>query len=82
MSRAAVSHTRPSAITGDDHPEPLTRTFHETFLLSLQLSGRPVSVEWPWPVGPRNSGQSAAYATSLNARISAAVSRWPARHDV
>ena len=70
-SVAVVSHTRPFAMAGDDHPRPATGTFHTTFLVSLHSSGRPRSVEWPCPVGPRNSGQSSAASKDDSATISA-----------
>ena len=57
---AVVTQTRPPATTGDDHPSPGTRVFHTTLRDSLHSNGTPRSVEWPWPVGPRNSGQSSA----------------------
>src|SRR5262249_17316549 len=44
---ADVSHTRPFATTGDDHPRPATGTFHATFFVSLHSSGRPRSHECP-----------------------------------
>ena len=46
---AVVSHTRPPATTGDDHPRPGTGTFHATFFDSLHSSGSPRSVESPCP---------------------------------
>src|SRR5438552_2836886 len=66
-----VNHTRPPATTGEDQPRPGTGVFHTTLRDSLHSSGRPVSDEWPWPVGPRNCGQSAArssIAVSVNAQ--------------
>ena len=47
---------------GDDHPRPGTGTFHATFLSAPHRTGTPVAAETPWPVGPRNCGQSSARA--------------------
>src|SRR5437667_2540950 len=46
-------------MTGDDQPLPGIRCFQTMFLVLLHSSGSPPST-WPCPVGPRNSGQSAA----------------------
>jgi hypothetical protein len=44
VASTAVTHTRPPAMTGDDHP-PLTGTFHAMFCVSLHSRGSPCSVE-------------------------------------
>src|SRR5262245_62428503 len=51
---AVVNQTRPSATTGEDHPNPGTAIFHFTFCDSLHSYGKPRSLECPCPVGPRN----------------------------
>ena len=48
----------PRLTTGDDQPEPGTDCFHATFFVVDHSSGRPVADACPWPLGPRNSGQS------------------------
>ena len=59
--RAVVSQTRPF---GDDGRRPAAAG-HGRFpddvawSRSIRAAGR-ARVEWPWPVGPRNSGQSSA----------------------
>src|SRR5688572_26306664 len=58
VSIAVVSHTRPPDTTGVDQPRPGSFVFHATFLPSPHVKGSPRSLEWPWPPGPRNSGQS------------------------
>src|SRR5579885_753576 len=55
---AVVSQIRPPTTTGDDQPRPGMGVFQATFLSLLQVSGRSVTVVTPWPVGPRNWGQS------------------------
>src|SRR5215218_8103631 len=60
---------------GDDHPFPGTSTFQRTFSVSLQWTGRPVALECPWPVGPRNSVQSSATARSGLMPTSSAINR-------
>src|SRR5687768_17101678 len=45
-------------MTGDDHALPEIEVFHLTLFVSLQVKGRPVAVDCPSPVGPRNWGQS------------------------
>ena len=40
-SIAAVTHTRPPATTGDDHPEPGTNVFQITFRDSDHSNGKP-----------------------------------------
>ena len=59
-SVAVVSQIRSPRIAGEDQPFPGISVFHLMFLLSLQVRGSPLSVECPWPGGPRNSGQSSA----------------------
>src|SRR2546429_7802174 len=44
-------------MTGEDQDLPWMAVFHLTFLDSLQVVGRPLASETPWPVGPRNWGQ-------------------------
>src|SRR5687767_4967551 len=57
-----VTKMRLRSTTGDDQPAPGTACFHMTFFLFDHSRGRFFSVECPWPVGPRNSGHSAADA--------------------
>ena len=59
-SMAVVSHTRPSATTGDDQPRPGTGTFHATLLVSLHSRGRFAAFDSPCPPGPRNCGHCSA----------------------
>ena len=67
--------------TGDEWPRPGMGVFHTTFSVGLHVSGRPVSVEMPWPFGPRNCGQlvrlgsGSAAATVAPARIRDASTR-------
>src|SRR6185295_14986828 len=72
-SVAVVIQTLPFATTGDDQPSPGIAVFHATFFVSLHSSGRPFSVEWPCPSGPRNCGHDSC------ADAVAAMSRTPAR---
>src|SRR5215210_1097423 len=44
---------------GDEWPRPAIAVFHFTFFASLHSVGSPVSVETPWPAGPRHCGQFA-----------------------
>ena len=64
LVREEVSHTCPSAMTGDDQPSPGTGTFQAIFFDSLHSSGSSVSDEYPWPLGPLNCGQSLAVVTT------------------
>src|SRR5690348_5387977 len=57
-SVAVVSQMRSPWITGDDQPRPGIAVFQRTFCVSLQVKGRLCSSDTPWPVGPRNCGQS------------------------
>src|SRR6266566_2317533 len=57
---AVVIQTRPPDTAGDDHPRPGTGVFQRTLRDSLQSTGTPCSLEWPWPVGPRYCGHSSA----------------------
>src|ERR1700730_6108739 len=61
---AVGTQTRPPATTGDDHPRPGIGVFQMTLRDSLHSTGTPRSVECPWPVGPRNCGQSSALAAA------------------
>src|SRR5688500_15313361 len=70
-----VSHTRPAATTGDDQPSPGTGVFQSMFRYSVHSTGRFVSVEWPWPVGPRNCGHSWAVAVVATPRSAAKTRR-------
>ncbi len=45
---------------GDDHPWPGIGVFQAMFSVAPQCTGNPVSVEWLWPVGPRNLVQFSA----------------------
>src|SRR4051794_18434631 len=56
---AVVSQTSLPRITGEDQARPGVGVFHFTFFSSLQVSGKPLAVEMPFPVGPRNCGHSA-----------------------
>ena len=56
-STAVVRKIRLPHTTGDEWPRPGMGVFHSTFSDALQVSGRPVSAETPWPFGPRNCGQ-------------------------
>src|SRR5687768_4287488 len=67
---AVVRYTRPPATTGDDQPRPGTLIFQATFLDVSHSTGTFVAVEMPWPVGPRNWGQSSARAGAAQIRIS------------
>src|SRR4051812_24432131 len=51
-------------MTGDDHPEPGTARFQEFFFV-LHSVGSASALAMPWPVGPRNSGQSSLEALAL-----------------
>src|SRR6266850_1240172 len=42
---------------GDEWPRPAISVFHFILLTSLHSVGRPVSVDTPWPSGPRHCGQ-------------------------
>jgi hypothetical protein len=70
---AVVRYTRPPDSTGDDHPRPATGAFHATFFVGLHSTGTPVADDTPWPVGPRNCGQSSA--TPIDGTASAARSQ-------
>ena len=59
---------RRPTITGDDQPRPGTSCFQTTFFPSAHSIGNPVELERPWPVGPRNSGQS-SWAAAERASI-------------
>jgi hypothetical protein len=63
---AVVNHTRRCATIGEDHPRPGTAVFQAMFCVSLHSTGRPRAAESPCPVGPRNCGQSWAYAISCS----------------
>src|ERR1051325_6117623 len=55
---AVVTQTWLSQTTGEDHARPCIAVFHLTFWDSLQVRGRPMDIECPFPRGPRNSGQA------------------------
>src|SRR3954463_9992108 len=66
---------RPFCTTGDDHPFPGTSTCQRTFSVLLQWIGKPVALECPWPLGPRNCVQSSAMAHSGPRPTSSASNR-------
>src|SRR5687768_16381289 len=70
-----VTKMRWRSTTGDDQPAPGTACFHMTFFLFDHSIGRFFSVECPWPVGPRNSGHSAADANALTKNTRGQVGR-------
>ena len=55
-STAVVIQTLPSATTGEDQPRPGHRRLPRDVLALAPLSGKPRSLEWPCPPGPRNCG--------------------------
>src|SRR5688572_19407159 len=61
---AWVRKMRSPQRTGVELPGYSSGTFHLTFSLGPHVNGRPFSVEWPWPVGPRHAGQLSARATT------------------
>lgn len=73
LSVEEVSHTRPPAITGEDHPRPAMAVFQRMFCDSLHSIGRPRSMECPSPPGPRNWGQSSAWRARVDRKKSAAA---------
>src|SRR5262249_38267413 len=76
---------RPLKKIGEDQPSPGIGTFHATFFVALHSLGRLRSVEMPWPVGPRNSGQFSARPAVTNkarhATASAGCSRAATKHN-
>src|SRR5262245_23229183 len=59
-SVAAVTQIWSSQITGLDQPLLCSGVFHLTFSFSLHFVGRPVALDVPSPLGPRNWGQLSA----------------------
>src|SRR5262245_28768364 len=56
-SRAVVTQTCWPRTTGDDQPLSWMGVFQTTLVLSSQVVGRPVELERPVPLGPRNWAQ-------------------------
>src|SRR5262245_30963634 len=79
-SLACVMNTRSPQTIGVELPDAGSGTFQRTFSSRLQVVGRPVSVECPWPVGPRQAGQfsaRAAVAASCDAASNNAAATTP-----
>src|SRR5262245_48974299 len=58
----------PLLMIGEECPVPGSSVFHFTLPVSLQVSGKPVSVTVPSARGPRHPGQSSAVA-NLSANV-------------
>jgi hypothetical protein len=61
LSVAEVTKTRSATTIGEDQPSPGIAVFQATFSVSLHRSGSLVSIESPWPLGPRHPRQSCPY---------------------
>src|SRR5262245_35694482 len=64
-SMAVVRKIRSPQTMGEECPRPSTGVFHFTFLVAPHSVGNPVSVETPWPSGPRHCAQFAALPAGL-----------------
>src|SRR5688572_29971347 len=63
-SVAVVTKTLSFQTMGEDQDSPGISVFQATFSVVDHLVGRLVSVERPWPVGPRKRGQFSAEASA------------------
>src|SRR4051812_19520477 len=66
---AVVRKTLPLDMTGDDQPRPGIGRFQATFLSGPHATGKRPFATIPCPVGPRNSGQSSAFAARTMAKL-------------
>src|ERR1700685_3770508 len=71
---SVVKKIRSPHTTGEECPRPSTGVFQATLRSALQDTGTSLSGEIPFPVGPRQPGQSSA-AASANALKQTIVGR-------
>src|SRR5262249_28294860 len=74
IGTAVVRYTRPLTTTGDDQPLPGSSCFQATFFVGSHSVGKEPDGTRPWPVGPRNSGQSSACRVGTKQKAAVAAS--------
>src|SRR6185503_7655712 len=75
LSLACVMKTLSPQTTGVELPESGSAAFQRTFSVGLHLTGTFFSPLCPWPVEPRQAGQSSATAKEVRRRAEKRVER-------